>query len=684
MTTTHDSYYVGEWLVEPELLQISRDKRIKKLEPQLIRVLEILASESGQVLRKEALMEQAWEGVIVSENVLTRAISSLRKALEDDPRNPYYIETISKKGYRLRAEVKKAGKEKRAIPKKAVKKSLLISAIVLLTLVIGAFASQQVVKTFAPKSFHPQAIANYSNTEYWPSISPDGKFVAYSWRGKKDDNWDVYVKQMGSGDLARITRHPSADLRARWSPDGSHLYFLRYEKGKSVLFKRSLLGEKELRVISTPEFSFGDFDISSDEKWLLYNDRTNKNAALGIKLISLESGEEKWLTNPTPDYKGDIHPHFSPDGQEIAFIRERNAVSMHLWTLDLESGQLDQISTAHQSINGFDWSKDGSSLLYGSDRSGLYKLWEVKIASGISQTFPLLDYQTVMPRIAETGKLIYAKMEDQVNIWSYDFKDKASNIWEASKGLDLNPVFSPSGAQVCYTQKLEDRFQIWVADEDGSHPIAISNFSGQYLNTPSWSPDGKFIVFQGFDQGQSDIYQVNARGGPLQNLTKSATDEHTPYYGSDKNIYFAREEAGRWHVWKMDARGKMKQKLIENDAYAPRLNADSSLLFYCKKNTMGLWKYELEKGVEERLTEDFHPMYYGAFCLGDAGIYYFNSASKSIEYLDLQMLQSSIIYKPEKRIPRLGISLSIHPKEDQLLFTQIDWNDADIMLSESH
>ena len=101
-----DVYYVGEWLVEPSLLRISQKGEVKKIEPQVMAVLELLVSQRGLVVSKTALMEAVWVDVIVSENVLTRAISSLRKALADDRLNPTYIETISKTGYRLIAKVK--------------------------------------------------------------------------------------------------------------------------------------------------------------------------------------------------------------------------------------------------------------------------------------------------------------------------------------------------------------------------------------------------------------------------------------------------------------------------------------------------------------------------------------------------------------------------------------------------
>ena len=106
MRQAPDVYFVGSWLVEPSLLRISRNEQTKKIEPQVMAVLECQVSKSGQVMSKEELRTTVWADVIVTENVLTRAISSLRKALEDDRYNPEYIETISKAGYRLIAPVR--------------------------------------------------------------------------------------------------------------------------------------------------------------------------------------------------------------------------------------------------------------------------------------------------------------------------------------------------------------------------------------------------------------------------------------------------------------------------------------------------------------------------------------------------------------------------------------------------
>ena len=202
------------------------------------------------------------------------------------------------------------------------------------------------------------------------------------------------------------------------------------------------------------------------------------------------------------DFNGDIHPTFSPDGRRLAFIREKNSVSMYLWVIDLNTEKMERLTTEHISINGFDWSNDGNSLFYGSDRSGLYKLWELNIDTRESSLVPATDYQMVMPRVAESGRIVYAKMRDNVNIWSYHLKNKTAKAWLANNELSLNPSIAPNGEKACFTMSKDGIFQLWISNSDGTQAVPITRFAGQYMTSPTWSPDSESIVFQAFRTGK--------------------------------------------------------------------------------------------------------------------------------------------------------------------------------------
>ena len=98
-------FHVGRWRVAPSLNRLEADDTTVHLEPKVMQVLVRLAQQPGQVVSREQLLAAAWADTFVTDDVLKRSISELRRALGDDARQPVYIETIPKGGYRLIAPV---------------------------------------------------------------------------------------------------------------------------------------------------------------------------------------------------------------------------------------------------------------------------------------------------------------------------------------------------------------------------------------------------------------------------------------------------------------------------------------------------------------------------------------------------------------------------------------------------
>lgn len=109
--TSQEPFRVGEWYVDPDSGRLLREGVEVKLEPKVMQVLVYLAQHSGKVVSREALEAVVWAGMVVGYDALSGSIIKLRKALGDDSRHPQYIETVSKKGYRLIASVSQAGED---------------------------------------------------------------------------------------------------------------------------------------------------------------------------------------------------------------------------------------------------------------------------------------------------------------------------------------------------------------------------------------------------------------------------------------------------------------------------------------------------------------------------------------------------------------------------------------------
>ncbi|MEM7729805.1 MAG: tetratricopeptide repeat protein [Pseudomonadota bacterium] len=107
LSQANQPFIVGDWTVHAARGALRRGRETRALEPKVMDLLVHMAGHPGQVLSREALGDALWHGTVVGEDVLSRTVSKLRKALGDSATAPAYIETVPKRGYRLIAPVKR-------------------------------------------------------------------------------------------------------------------------------------------------------------------------------------------------------------------------------------------------------------------------------------------------------------------------------------------------------------------------------------------------------------------------------------------------------------------------------------------------------------------------------------------------------------------------------------------------
>jgi TolB-like protein/DNA-binding winged helix-turn-helix (wHTH) protein len=96
---------IGDWCVNPASGQISRNGEIVRVEVRTMRLLMCLAEHAGEVVSIDELLNHVWSNVSVSPDSVYQAVTSLRRQLGDDPKQPAYIETVPRLGYRMVATI---------------------------------------------------------------------------------------------------------------------------------------------------------------------------------------------------------------------------------------------------------------------------------------------------------------------------------------------------------------------------------------------------------------------------------------------------------------------------------------------------------------------------------------------------------------------------------------------------
>jgi transcriptional activator of cad operon len=96
---------IGAWCVHPTSSQISRDGETARVEVRTMRLLLCLAEHAGEVVSIDDLLNLVWSDVTVAPDSVYQAVTSLRRLLGDDPKQPTYIATVPRLGYRMVATV---------------------------------------------------------------------------------------------------------------------------------------------------------------------------------------------------------------------------------------------------------------------------------------------------------------------------------------------------------------------------------------------------------------------------------------------------------------------------------------------------------------------------------------------------------------------------------------------------
>src|SRR5207253_11404373 len=197
-------YKFGEFIVDGDQKVLLRNDSPLPLAPKVFDTLLILVDSGGRIVEKEQLMSRLWPDSFVEESNLTFNIQQLRKALGDNARQPRFIETVARRGYRFIAEVNgesalaSATKSELRSPSaiyppataggsdKAAKRSYLpMAALAVLVVGLIAIAWWFAQRRHAALASSTPIVSTAFKSEKFASggvvravITPDGKYVA--------------------------------------------------------------------------------------------------------------------------------------------------------------------------------------------------------------------------------------------------------------------------------------------------------------------------------------------------------------------------------------------------------------------------------------------------------------------------------------------------------------------------
>jgi DNA-binding winged helix-turn-helix (wHTH) protein len=258
------AYRFGPFLFNSDSRLLLRDGEPVPLTAKVLETLTVLVQNRHRVMDKSELLAALWPDTVVEEANLTQNISTLRKALGDNPKDHFYIATIAGRGYRFVAGVVELTQPAIATPPageglEAPEKwrppirwaGLALGALLLMLLMVAIWrwihAGGRDLADELPQAVPFTSLRGFVEG---PTFSPDGKEVAYV-QVSEEGSRSLYVKLIGGGNELRLTSPPGEDRSPAWSPDGRQLAFWRDLSGHRGIYIVSALGGPVHQVLRT-------------------------------------------------------------------------------------------------------------------------------------------------------------------------------------------------------------------------------------------------------------------------------------------------------------------------------------------------------------------------------------------------------------------------------------------------
>ena len=251
--------------------------------------------------------------------------------------------------------------------------------------------------------------------------------------------------------------------------------------------------------------------------------RIESDASYGLRLTRQSNIYKQEIGSPaktliTYGKCTDLHPAFSPDGNDLVFSSNRTGPNPTLWRISLAGGSgIAKITTTLAEDYAPCVSPDDLSIVYTSNPPGA----------------------------------------EEPQIW----KVNSNGLLPTQLRVGRSPQVSPDGKKILFirTDKDSGKKQLWIMSIDGSRETQLTSNTDFNIDYARWSPDGKKIVYasdEGVDSQKRhnfDIWMMNADATNKTQLTTNGSHDDSPCWDRQgKLIYFRSNRGGAWNIWRFE------------------------------------------------------------------------------------------------------------------------------------
>ena len=432
-----------------------------------------------------------------------------------------------------------------------------------------------------------QAVTDFGGVEQAAAVSRDGNLVAFL--SDRDGQTDVWIKQIGSGQLRNLTNGSVKGLgnpsirSLGFSPDGSFVtYWDRRQDGDISVWAVPTLGGEPKTYLE----GVAEYDWSRDGSRLAYH-TPGPGDPLFVSDGSVRSGARPIFTAAAG-----LHSHFplwSPDANYIYFVQGLLPDRLDIWRIPSGGGTPERI-TSHNGRVTYPVFLDRRTLMYlasDPDGSGPW-LYSVDVERRIPHRLTFgLDRYTSLAASADGRKLVVTLASPKRTLWRLRIPDSPAEPSAAVPiSLTTSVGFAPrlGPGYLLYVSATGAGESIWKLVDGAGTGRGTELWSSQgarVIGGPAISPDGQRVAFSVRQGSQTLLYVMQADGTNARVVTDTLALQGSPAWEPDgRSITSAADDHGVTHLFRVPLDGQPPAAFVQEYSVEPAWAPDGSFVAY--------------------------------------------------------------------------------------------------------
>ena len=562
---------VGPYIFDPSKNILEGPEGKTLLEPKASSLLNYFIQNPSRDLSRDELLQNVWDGQIVSDGAINRVVVQLRKNLSDDSKIKHLIVTVPKVGYRFVGTIEPAPEPSQKMKQKTFRHSTTaIIGLVLLPIFALVYFSNTQQQT-PPTNANLSPIVRLSNEQFNAAPSPLTEQIVYS--QITDTGSQLFLGKTSGTEQHKIGAEGGSAQGATWAPKDNMLVY-RFIAGNACAFH---MIHFQKGTASAPQTIYEcmpsdriSFAFSANGKKLYFTEQETEFAPSHIYELDIGALTTRRLSQPIAMGRGNFHIDRNPLTGNLLILSDKTPGQTSAYELNTEKNSFTRLMAWKHKVDFAIWGHTPNTVVHPGAHPS-YQLMETNYLSGISQILVSDSRRIKEPiRVANGKDYLFTSYLRNFDIL-FDGQLMANLN---SSVMDYLATLSRSGTQLAFISKRTGESRIWIADIETENltMLAVSE-PGQSILTMDWSFDDQRLLIT----TSAGLRIIDLETQTISNRINPALPAYAARWSAHDEIVYSLYEGGRWQVYRHNI--KTGKKTPEDSKWAFVLSSTEATVF---------------------------------------------------------------------------------------------------------